>query len=356
MHASFKKCTVVAVDENKGTAEALYVHRSLIRSDFIVLSCDIICDTPLHQLVDLHRTQRCCATVLLKAPEVKADAPVDLKAREKALKTACFVGLTGQNRVVYIANAEDCRNHGVIVPKPLLKRAPAFEIHSDYDDAHCYIFSRWVLDIMGKESNITSVKDHLIPLLVKLQFKIDERDLPDGVLAKAKDADQLAEAFSLSASAAGRKVMSEPIRVYAHILTSGLCVRVNEISKYYSTNKDMISYTPATSAVWAKAVVSTNRSYRNTLEGVDVLCTGENVSVQTSIIGQHCRIGTGTKINGCVIMDNVTIESGCTIQNCVISKECIISENCKLSKVNIGKGVTVHKGEVLEDENLVKDI
>ncbi len=60
------------------------------------------------------------------------------------------------------------------VPKPLLKRVPDLTVHrGDLSDAHFYVFSRWVLDLLedAEAAHIDSVKNDLIPFLVDLQFR-----------------------------------------------------------------------------------------------------------------------------------------------------------------------------------------
>ncbi len=37
----------------------------------------------------------------------------------------------------------------------------------------------------------------------------------------------------------------------------------------------------------------------------------EQVSLKKSVIGAHCNIGAGSKLNGCVVMDHVTIGDQC---------------------------------------------
>ena len=48
-------------------------------------------------------------------------------------------------------------------------RVPHFVIHSKLLDAHVYIIRRWVLDYLGDQKSISSLKGELIPHLVRRQ-------------------------------------------------------------------------------------------------------------------------------------------------------------------------------------------
>ena len=49
---------MVAVPEGSGSADALRRVAQLLRTDFILLSGDVITDVPFQQLADLHRFER----------------------------------------------------------------------------------------------------------------------------------------------------------------------------------------------------------------------------------------------------------------------------------------------------------
>lgn len=60
----------------------------------------------------------------------------------------------------------------------LLKKFPRVRVHTDLQDAHLYIFKRWVIDILADKENVESISEDLIPLLVKCQYqrKLVERE------------------------------------------------------------------------------------------------------------------------------------------------------------------------------------
>lgn len=61
---------------------------------------------------------------------------------------------------------------------PPFFRFPRVRVHTDLQDAHLYIFKRWVIDMLVEKENITSISKDLIPMLVKCQYqkKLVERE------------------------------------------------------------------------------------------------------------------------------------------------------------------------------------
>lgn len=44
-------------------------------------------------------------------------------------------------------------------------------MRSDYLDLHMYIFKRWVIDLVLEKKSMISVREELVPLLVRRQFR-----------------------------------------------------------------------------------------------------------------------------------------------------------------------------------------
>jgi translation initiation factor eIF-2B subunit gamma len=53
--------------------------------------------------------------------------------------------------------------------KSLITKFPNITLHSKLRDAHLYIFKHWVLDLIVERKSISSIKEDLLPLLVKAQ-------------------------------------------------------------------------------------------------------------------------------------------------------------------------------------------
>ena len=69
----------------------LIIYGCYFQSDLLVLSCDLICDLPLHLLVDVHRTYNSTVTMLLAQwPDLVKSAAPGSKARKKQGNHICF--------------------------------------------------------------------------------------------------------------------------------------------------------------------------------------------------------------------------------------------------------------------------
>jgi hypothetical protein len=44
-------------------------------------------------------------------------------------------------------------------------------MHADYMDAHVYIFRRWVLDFICEKKSMVSMREEVVPLLVRRQLR-----------------------------------------------------------------------------------------------------------------------------------------------------------------------------------------
>ena len=84
-------------------------------------------------------------------------------------------------------------------------------------------------------------------------------------------------------------------------------------------------------------------------EGLEL---GEKSVYKQTSIGKKCSIGARSKLNNCVVMDNVKIGDGCTIQNSVICSQAVIENNCSLNDVRVGYSATVTTGSKIKDEDI----
>jgi translation initiation factor eIF-2B subunit gamma len=57
----------------------------------------------------------------------------------------------------------------------LLWRYPRMNVTTTLQDAHIYIFKRWVLDLIVKNEKISSLRTDLLPVLAKMQWQSNLR-------------------------------------------------------------------------------------------------------------------------------------------------------------------------------------
>ena len=69
-------------------------------------------------------------------------------------------------------------------------------------------------------------------------------------------------------------------------------------------------------------------------------CAGS--SIKKSVVGANCEVGNGVKINGCVLMEGVTIEEGCSLNGVTVCANARIGAGSNLKEGScVGRGYHV---------------
>ncbi|CAG2121088.1 unnamed protein product, partial [Medioppia subpectinata] len=145
--------------------------------------------------------------------------------------------------------------------------------------------------------------------------------------------------------------------IYAHIVDTGYCARVNNISSYDRICKDILQrFThPTVPEMQTSCTYQRHNIYKKTGVHLEVdTKIKENVAIGTdssfgsktfitnSTVGSNCRIGNNVTIEDTYIWDNVVIEDNCVL------KQCIIADNVHLkSNVTIKGGSLISYNAVL---------
>ncbi|KAF0695854.1 Aste57867_13374 [Aphanomyces stellatus] len=238
---------VVAVEGDGGeTADALRAVSDKIRSDFIVLAGDLVTDCVLQHVADLHRINDASVTMLLKQEVI--EAPVKgAKSKEKPRRDREMIDCVGlveaDSRVVHIshsifANDDMDTSEDLEMPLALLKRRPRINLRTDLYDAHVYIFSHWVLDLLHEKKHIASVKADLIPHLVRRQFR-GPQALAESVREKLRSSQYVANRLSVSCRG---KDEDDVMKVFAYVLPpNAYCERADTKEAYNAMAKEVKS-------------------------------------------------------------------------------------------------------------------
>lgn len=222
------------VEDNMETADALRSIADKIKTDFIVLAGDLATDVVVHHVADVHRINDASMTMLLKQekPVVKGEKP----RRDKDM-TDCIGLVEKENRVVLISQGVHM-NEDMYVAKSLLKRRANLVLHSDLYDAHFYIFSHWVVDLLLEKKYIASIKADLVPHLIKRQFR-GTSALPESIREKAISKQQLASSLSLSSAQEDPK---DVVRCFAYLLPkNGYSERADTTLAYTAMENEVAS-------------------------------------------------------------------------------------------------------------------
>ena len=181
----FKECSsklnnltiaLKSVEEQIGSADALRVIERDIKNDFIVLSGDMIVDNIIEDLANVHHLNDATVTMVLH----------DTKARRKGIDGVNYIALANEDgRVLKMINDADLEGETLTLPKAMLRRRPDIMVSTELVDMRCYIFSKWVIDYIVENEEISGITEDLIPALLSMQFRGSQM-LPESIQLKMR--------------------------------------------------------------------------------------------------------------------------------------------------------------------------
>ncbi|KAJ3189446.1 hypothetical protein HDU85_003076 [Gaertneriomyces sp. JEL0708] len=372
---------VLGVSHGEGTADALRSIADKIKSDFIVMSCDIITQLPPHHLIDLHRTQSPTVTTLLydfQQLEGGAEKPCKQDA-----EYAQYTGIDSASGQLVFSKAQEDVGDSLRLRMSMLRKFPRIKLYTNLRDAHVYVFKRWVMDIVVADKTISSIRKDLMKYLVQCQYSHQARAKArvNQLLSANPDVFAEAELLSTTSSLGVDKLMQRMQSMHLmardseisnlsssftsdapdpsqQVVCAGvicketvLCARANSVWAYSEINRQLFKSLPD------KAAVSSAGDLRSKLKqiGPDSMVgegsqIADGCSVKKSIIGKHCTIGKNVRITSTVIMDYVVIEDGVKLENCVLSSHCKVLAKCNLKDCEVGPKYVVEKETTAKNE------
>jgi NDP-sugar pyrophosphorylase family protein len=85
----------------------------------------------------------------------------------------------------------------------------------------------------------------------------------------------------------------------------------------------------------------------------DNLTVADDVVIERTVIGRHCRIGKGARIKNSIILDHVTIEDAANLQNCLICANGLIKATARLKQCLVAPGAACERGAKMEGKTLL---
>ncbi|KAG8987886.1 hypothetical protein FRB90_003073, partial [Tulasnella sp. 427] len=152
-------------EESMGTADVLREIGSSIQSDFIVLPCDFIppVKLTLSSILDAHRMDAdgpILTSLLYERGEISKDGPPPL-----------LIGLEEKTRTLMHIPVEESGDD-VNLRMSMLWKAPSVRFTTRYLESHVYVFRRTVLDLLAERTDLSSIKEELVPWLCRTQYRI----------------------------------------------------------------------------------------------------------------------------------------------------------------------------------------
>ncbi|KAK6352837.1 hypothetical protein TWF696_004838 [Orbilia brochopaga] len=288
----------------------------LIKTDFILITGDIVSNVPLQPILAEHKARRlvdknCIMTTILRETSKCHRA----KPRGEG---GVFTTDIARKQVLHYEGLRALPAHERVgLPKDLVHSRDNFLLHENLLD--CYI------DIVSFE---------VPPLFTEnFDWQHSRKDFLHGIL--------MDELYGKT--------------VYCHILNRGYAARVQSLHTYDAVTRDIMNrwtspFCPDSNLLdgqtykWYRGHVYKEAdvilAQSAIIERGTIIGAGSNIGggtiVADSTIGRNCTIGKNVKLDGAMIWDNVVIGDNCTVGKALIAGD-----------VRIGDGCTVATGAVL---------
>lgn len=296
--------------------------QSLIRSDFVLVSGDLVANMELKEVIDQHKEMKkkdkmSVMTCVYK--EAKPHHPT------RSSEDDILVAVNAQDgRLLYCEKPENKRR--LSIPVAIFEENPNVDIRYDVLDCHVSICAPTVPQLFSDNFDYQT-RHHFIR----------------GILVN-------------------EEIMGN--HIYTRFISDQYAARVSNLHTYDAISKDVIHR-------WVYPLVPDNAagetySYgrHNIYLSSDVTLAVGTELIEDVVIGHGSKIGANSCIShssighNCVIGENVTIEGSYIWDNVVIQDNCNIRQAIICDYVEIRSGVTVQEGcilsyEVVIDSNMV---
>jgi translation initiation factor eIF-2B subunit gamma len=369
--------TLESQEDLLGTAQALLNLKTKYRtgSQYLVISGDTIVDPSfLHAMIDSHLRDEATVTVALKhKPTVESDP-----SAQRSIRSGDIIGTDPSSKqLLMIASSDDYVDAPMKIKHSLLDQFHAIQFGYNILDAHCYIFSRYAMDLLERQKHISSIKHEFLPFLLRCQYRPKLAVPPSKSSSKSssgEDSDQdhrYVAAFADNQTATSSKLVAErsssnPVapgvvcRIHM-ISDSQYCARVNSLTSYIEANRDIATgkeFVKPLEPVIRGAFIAQDVTIGGKSKVTNNCCIGNGTkigakaTIESSVIGKHCQIGDNVKLVGCVLMDHVIVESGSQLSNSVVCPSAHISSNSTITDCSIGPTFTTEEGAKHHHESL----
>jgi translation initiation factor eIF-2B subunit gamma len=147
-----------------------------------------------------------------------------------------------------------------------------------------------------------------------------------------------------------RRVDSTPLFLSVSLLLAKVPA-VDEFTSSTSTSISPFAH-PSRIATTATIAARTTIARSDTLIG-DNATISEKCVIKESVIGPSVSVGSGSRLNRCVIMDGAVIDERCTLTECVVGKKAKVGKGSVLQKCEVQDGNAVPDGTEGKDEKFL---
>jgi len=293
-----------------GTAESLRLAMlaKKITRDCLIISCDLVGELPIKEMVEMHNKKNSSFTSLymknVPTPTVPLPGPKMKHATERDI-----IGVKEDTQELVFMMSEADLDDELALPFATLHKYPTFKLVTWLTDCHLYIVKKVALDLLftkhDNEEKYISLKGEFLPWIVQRKTQSD---------CKAP--------FLTS---------------HAYIDSHKQCIRINSIHNYIVVSK---------SRDWLDKI------YPNCCTRAKETKIAKNAKLNTATLGDHCNVAEKCKLTNVIGLDHVQIEANCDLQNIIISSNAQIGTGAVLKDCLVGPKYQVPAGGSHTNEHL----
>ncbi|KAI1337326.1 nucleotide-diphospho-sugar transferase [Xylariaceae sp. FL0016] len=399
------------LDQNTGTAEILRLPevRDLVKSDFVVLPCDLVCELGGDHLLQAWMVHAASLPDILgdgQPPhrngglgvwyETKTANPIKGEETDYIVTTPLPPSRAPKSRDSLL---QDLSRLAISMPTDtlkdvteskgsfpvrhgLLKKHPRLKMFTTHRDAHIYILPRWIMDFIQANERLETIGEDVIGWWAKstwqtgLPEKLGLMRVLEGrseVVETTRDGDSSPEStrlerYETSPPADPPKGQSDgllsksegssvpPILAYRHPsrIDAPLLRRVDTAQLLLNVSLKLAKLPP---------VEETGLEVASPFAHSRKVAYPEGVKPKTTITRQDCLIADNvmvdekTSIKESVIGANCQVKEGAKLFQCLLMDGVIVGKGCKLTRCILGRRCNIGEGSTLTDcevqENLL---
>lgn len=403
------------LDFNTGTAEILRLTEitELVKSDFVVLPCDLVCEIEGEKLLQAWAVKSSSLSQSLGSSkqwkdsalahsgglgvfyDAKADTPIKKEETDfiatspvpaspiPAPKGSIFPKLS---KLVYSMPTDTLKDlteekKGLPVRHGLLRANPRVRMFTKHRDAHIYIFPRWILDFVKENERLDSIAEDVVGWWAKagwqsgLADKLKIRDIlskqgqseeveatgdapspheqsfSDKTAAQLRGSSQSpTQGTSLDAGDQKKGIRVPPMLAYMH---SGTSQAPGSLIRRVDTAQLLLAISLQLAKVpsleEAGAEPPSPYAHSKKVAYPEGIKSRTTVTKQDCLIAENVTIEEKTSIKECVIGAGCQINEGAKLSQCLLMEGVVIGKACKLTKCILGKRCVIGDGSVLTD-------
>ncbi|KAK3990533.1 putative translation initiation factor eIF-2B subunit gamma [Cladorrhinum sp. PSN332] len=390
------------LDQNTGTAEILRLPelQDRVKSDFLVLPCDLVCELGPDKLVAAWQVKAASLPDLIGGspnPEqqrqqqqqqqrsgglsvyypTKTATPV--KGEETDLLAAAYLpkssvlppkGSLFPNMMKVLTSMPKDTLKDVLdgekcfpLSNSMMEKHRRILFKTDYRDAHIYIFPQWVMQFVVENDHLETIGEDVIGRWTKAGYKknLAKKLKFDKILQKGRESEQDSEEANSSVDVPPVLAYVQPLDPAGPIIrrvdNAQLLLQVSlQLAKQPSIEEAGSVEAAPPYAHQRKIAYPEGIKPRTSITKADSLLADnvtvqEKSSIKESVIGANCQIGEGAKLFQCLLMDGVVVGKNCKLTKCILGKRSDIGEGCVLTDCEVQENLLVEpKTEAKEEK------